>query len=130
MPRNLYERLTGTARLPRLGAMTETHVLEAPDTTQLPLDGVKVVDMATLGAGPWLATRLADFGADVIKVERPGAGDPLRQLGRFEGDVPLWWKADGRNKRCITLDLKTDGGQAILKRLAADADVLAENFRP
>ena len=110
--------------------MTKTQALEAPETTELPLKGVKVVDIATLGAGPWLATRLADFGADVIKVERPGAGDPLRQLGRFEGDVPLWWKADGRNKRCITIDLKTDEGKGIIKRLVADADVLVENFRP
>jgi formyl-CoA transferase len=110
--------------------VTETQPYETQEATRLPLEGVKVVDIATLGAGPWLATRLADFGADVIKVERPGAGDPLRQLGRFEGDVPLWWKADGRNKRCITLDLKTDEGQSILKRLVADADVLVENFRP
>ena len=108
--------------------MTET--LAAPAATRLPLAGVKVIDVATLGAGPWLATRLADFGADVIKVERPGAGDPLRQLGRFEGDVPLWWKADGRNKRSITLDLKSEEGQKILRRLARDADVVVENFRP
>jgi crotonobetainyl-CoA:carnitine CoA-transferase CaiB-like acyl-CoA transferase len=110
--------------------VTEIQTLEVREAARLPLEGVKVVDVATLGAGPWLATRLADFGADVIKVERPGAGDPLRQLGRFEGDVPLWWKADGRNKRSITLDVKTDEGQAILKRLVADADVLVENFRP
>ena len=110
--------------------MTELRTLARAEATRLPLEGVRVVDVATLGAGPWLATRLADFGADVIKVERPGSGDPLRQLGRFEGDIPLWWKADARNKRCITLDVKTDEGQVILKRLAAGADVLVENFRP
>jgi crotonobetainyl-CoA:carnitine CoA-transferase CaiB-like acyl-CoA transferase len=96
----------------------------------LPLEGVKVVDVATLGAGPWLATRLADFGADVVKVEHPSAGDPMRLLGWFDEGVPLWWKIDARNKRCITADLKQPDGQDILRRLAHDADVLVENFRP
>jgi formyl-CoA transferase len=109
--------------------VTEALDLETAQATRLPLEGVKVVEIATLIAGPWLATRLADFGADVIKVERRESGDPLRQLGRFAGDVPLWWKADGRNKRSLTLDLKTAEGQAILKRLAASADVVVENFR-
>ena len=95
-----------------------------------PLEGVKVIDVATLGAGPWLATRLADFGADVIKVEHPGAGDPLRRLGWFDEGVPLWWKVDARNKRCITLDLKQPDGQRIFGQLAREADVLVENFRP
>ena len=96
----------------------------------LPLQGVKVVDIATLGAGPWLATRLADFGAEVVKVEHPSAGDPLRLLGWFDEGVPLWWKIDARNKRSITADLKQPEGQEIVKRLARDADVLVENFRP
>ena len=96
----------------------------------LPLEGVKVVDVATLGAGPWLATRLADFGADVVKVEHPSAGDPIRLLGWFDNGVPLWWKIDSRNKRCITADLKQADGQDILRRLVRDADVLVENFRP
>ena len=96
----------------------------------LPLEGVKVVDVATLGAGPWLATRLADFGADVVKVEHPSAGDPMRLLGWFDDGVPLWWKIDSRNKRCITADLKQADGQDILRRLVRDADVLVENFRP
>ena len=96
----------------------------------LPLEGVKVVDVATLGAGPWLATRLADFGADVVKVEHPSAGDPIRLLGWFDDGVPLWWKIDSRNKRCITADLKQADGQDILRRLVRDADVLVENFRP
>jgi formyl-CoA transferase len=95
-----------------------------------PLEGVRVVDIATLGAGPWLATRLADFGADVVKVEHPAGGDPMRLLGWFDGDVPLWWKIDSRNKRCITADLKQPEGQEIVKRLVRDADVLVENFRP
>jgi crotonobetainyl-CoA:carnitine CoA-transferase CaiB-like acyl-CoA transferase len=96
----------------------------------MPLEGVKVVDVATLGAGPWLATRLADFGADVVKVEHPSAGDPIRLLGWFDNGVPLWWKIDSRNKRCITADLKQADGQDILRRLVRDADVLVENFRP
>ena len=110
--------------------MTDAQTLEAPLGRRLPLQGVRVVDLATLGAGPWLATRLADFGADVVKVERPDGGDPLRQVGHADGDVPLWWKAEGRNKRCITVDLKTEDGQAIVERLAAGADVLIENLRP
>jgi crotonobetainyl-CoA:carnitine CoA-transferase CaiB-like acyl-CoA transferase len=108
----------------------QPELTEAAAATRLPLAGVRVVDMATLGAGPWLATRLADFGADVIKVEHPSAGDPLRLLGWFEGDVPLWWKIDARNKRSITLDLKTSEGQRIVKELAREADVVVENFRP
>ncbi len=95
-----------------------------------PLEGVKAVDIATLGAGPWLATRLADFGADVLKVEHPRSGDPMRLLGSSEGETSLWWKADNRNKRCLTLDLKTPEGQRVLKQLVRDADVLVENFRP
>jgi formyl-CoA transferase len=96
----------------------------------LPLEGVRVIDVATLGAGPWLATRLADFGADVLKVEHPSAGDPLRTLGFLDGDVSLWWKVDARNKRSLTLDLKTKGGADVLRRLVREADVLVENFRP
>ena len=60
--------------------------------------------------GPWLGTRLADFGADVLKVEHPSTGDPMRLLGWFDRDVPLWWKVDARNKRCLTLDLKRPTG--------------------
>ena len=110
--------------------MTEAGTTDAPSTTRLPLEGVKVIDIATLGAGPWLGTRLADFGADVLKVEHPSTGDPMRLLGWFDRDVPLWWKVDARNKRCLTLDLKAPDGQQILKRLVRDADVLIENFRP
>ena len=110
--------------------MTDSWRAEAGDGTRLPLRGVRVLDIATLGAGPWLATRLADFGADVIKVEHPSTGDPMRQPGWFDGDVPIWWKVDARNKRSMTLDLKTSDGQRIVKRLAREADVVVENFRP
>lgn len=99
------------------------------DESQPPLSGLRVIDAATIFAGPLIATLLGDFGADVIKVEHPN-GDPLRQTGYRKDDVPLWWKVVGRNKRGITLDLKQADGQDIFKRLVADADVLIENFRP
>ena len=98
--------------------------------TRKPLDGVKVIDIATLGAGPWMATRMADFGADVIKVEHPSAGDPLRGIGWADAGVPLWWKVDARNKRVMTANLSLPAGKEILLRLVRDADVLVENFRP
>jgi crotonobetainyl-CoA:carnitine CoA-transferase CaiB-like acyl-CoA transferase len=99
--------------------------------TDLPLADIKVVDCSTVVAGPQCTKYLADFGADVIKVERPG-GDPVRSQGwRDPRDgVTLWWKYLNRGKRLITIDLKTDEGRAQLLDLCADADVLVENFRP
>jgi crotonobetainyl-CoA:carnitine CoA-transferase CaiB-like acyl-CoA transferase len=98
-----------------------------------PLADIRVIDLATVVAGPGAARHLADFGADVIKVERDdGQGDGTRSLGWRDptDDVTLWWKLIGRNKRTIVLDLKTEQGRADLLRLAATADVLIENFRP
>lgn len=94
-----------------------------------PLEGLKVVDCATLFAGPVVATILGDFGADVIKVEHP-RGDALRGLGWHRDDVSLWWTVVSRNKRCISLILSDPQGADLFKRLIADADVLVENFRP
>ncbi len=94
-----------------------------------PLEGLKVVDCATLFAGPVVATILGDFGADVIKVEHP-RGDSLRGLGWQREDVSLWWTVVSRNKRCVSMVLSSEGGAALFKRLVADADVLVENFRP
>ncbi|MFS4094172.1 CaiB/BaiF CoA transferase family protein [Streptomyces sp. AF1A] len=94
------------------------------------LGGLRVLDLATLFAGPMAATLLGDFGADVIKVEHPGRPDPSRGHGPAKNGIGLWWKVLGRNKRPITLDLSTPGGRATLLRLAATADVLIENFRP
>lgn len=94
------------------------------------LDGLKVLDAATMLAGPLSATLLADFGADVIKVEKPGEGDPMRQLYPHKDGVPLWFKALNRNKRGITLDLRKPEGGDLFKELVRDADVLIENFRP
>jgi crotonobetainyl-CoA:carnitine CoA-transferase CaiB-like acyl-CoA transferase len=95
------------------------------------LEGLRVIDMATVFAGPGAARHLADFGADVIKVEAPG-GDGVRRMGWFppEGGDSYTWKLLGRGKRCITLDLKSDTGRGRLLELAAGADVLIENFRP
>jgi crotonobetainyl-CoA:carnitine CoA-transferase CaiB-like acyl-CoA transferase len=93
------------------------------------LDGIRVIDAATLFAGPLAATLMADFGADVIKVEHP-KGDPVRSHGYCKNGVPLWWKVIGRNKRAITLNLGDPEGQELMAGLAKQADVLIENFRP
>jgi formyl-CoA transferase len=110
------------------GETTDRPGDERSDAHRLPLEGLRVIDCATVFAGPLIATILGDFGADVIKIEHPN-GDSLRQIGHLKDEVPIWWKVASRNKRCITLDLKTEAGQDILRRLAADADVLVENFR-
>lgn len=99
------------------------------EQTPKPLEGIRVIDCATLFAGPLIATTLADFGAEVIKVEHP-SGDPLRQTGYQKNGVPLWWKLVSRNKKCVTCNLSTPGGGRILKELVRRADVLIENFRP
>ena len=97
-----------------------------------PLADLRVIDLSTVVAGPACARYLADFGADVIKVERPDGGDTTRVLGWRDprDDVTLWWKLAGRNKRCIALDLKDDGDRDVFLRLCDHADVLVENFRP
>ncbi|MFJ6831203.1 CaiB/BaiF CoA transferase family protein [Streptomyces sp. NPDC091209] len=95
-----------------------------------PLHGLRVLDLATLFAGPLAATMLGDFGAEVVKVEHPAQPDPSRGHGPSKDGIGLWWKLLGRNKRTITLDLSKRGGRATLLRLAAGADVIIENFRP
>ena len=92
--------------------------------------GLKVLDLSTIVAGSTASSLLADFGAEVVKVERPGTGDPLRNWGPFVNGVSLWWKVHSRNKKSITLDLGKDQGQELLKRLAAQSDLLIEGFRP
>lgn len=94
------------------------------------LAGVRVVDAATLAAGPLAATTLGEFGADVIKIEQPGSGDPLRRWGEQKTGTGLVWKSVSRNKRTVTLDLRKPEGQAILHRLLDSADVLILNSRP
>jgi formyl-CoA transferase len=96
-----------------------------------PLAGVRVIEMGQLLAGPFCGQLLADFGAEVIKIEAPGAGDPLREWGRERaGGKALWFPIVGRNKKSVTLDLRQKEGQALARRLIAGADMLVENFRP
>ena len=99
--------------------------------SRLPLQGVRVIDVATMLAAPFCAALLGDFGAEVIKVELPEGGDPFRRFGTMtESGASLNWLNDGRNKKSITLDLRQPRGAAILKRLVANSDILVENFRP
>ena len=94
-----------------------------------PLDGIRVLELGQVLAGPFAGTLLAYFGAEVIKVEPPG-GDPIRSWRVVEEGTSLWWHSLARNKKCITLDLRTDRGRELARRLALESDVLIENFRP
>src|SRR5215210_5346050 len=93
-----------------------------------PLHGVRVLDLSRMVAGGVAGMLLADFGADVVKVEQPGTGDPLRQW--TAGGLPLWWKVYARNKRFVTLDLKSDEGRALLMQVLPQFDVVMESFVP
>jgi len=95
-----------------------------------PLNGVRVIEMGSLIAGPYAGAVLAQFGAEVIKIEPPGIGDPLRKWRKMDGDTSLWWYSQSRNKKSLTLNLKDPNGQEVLRDLVKDADVLVENFRP
>lgn len=101
-----------------------------PQDRRLPLEGLKVLELGQLIAGPFATKLLGEFGADVIKIEPPGTGDPLRKWRMIEDDTSLWWHVQTRNKRSLSLDLRSQEGQALVRRLAVDADVLVENFRP
>ena len=89
-----------------------------------------MLELGQLIAGPFAAKTLADFGADIIKIETPGAGDPLRKWRLLKDGTSVWWQVQSRNKRSVALDLKSPEAQAIVRQLALDADVLIENFRP
>lgn len=93
-----------------------------------PLKGLKVIEMGQLIAGPFCGQLLGDMGADVVKIEPPGKGDPMRDWGR--GDYPLWWEVVARNKRSVSANLRVPEGQDLARRLIAQADILIENFRP
>ena len=95
-----------------------------------PLAGLKVLEMGQLIAGPFAARTLADFGADVVKIEPPGMGDPLRKWRMLKDGTSVWWQVQSRNKRSVALDLREPDAQEIVRRLAAESDVLIENFRP
>jgi formyl-CoA transferase len=94
------------------------------------LDGLRVVEMGQLIAGPFAAKMLGEFGADVIKIEPPGVGDPLRNWRLLQDGTSVWWQVSSRNKRSVAIDLRTPEGQDIARRLISEADVLVENFRP
>jgi hypothetical protein len=97
-----------------------------------PLEGLRVLELGSLIAGPFATRIMAEFGAEVIKVERPGAGDPLR-VWRYvdpRTETSLWWALQSRNKKLVTLNVGHQDGQALAKRLAAEADILVENFKP
>jgi formyl-CoA transferase len=94
------------------------------------LQGLRVVEMGQLIAGPFAGKTLGDFGADVVKIEAPGSGDPLRNWRMIQDGTSVWWQVQSRNKRSIALDLRQADGQDIARQLIAEADVLIENFRP
>jgi formyl-CoA transferase len=94
------------------------------------LQGVRVVEMGQLIAGPFAGKTLGEFGADVIKIEAPGTGDPLRNWRMMKDGTSVWWQVQSRNKRSLALDLRSEEGQHIARKLIAEADVLVENFRP
>jgi formyl-CoA transferase len=101
-----------------------------PSSAQTPLHGLRVVELGQLIAGPFAAKTLADFGADVVKIETPKTGDPLRKWRLLKDGTSVWWQVQSRNKRSVALDLKEKEAQDIVRQLAKDADVLIENFRP
>jgi succinyl-CoA--D-citramalate CoA-transferase len=104
---------------------------EARDGSHSPLEGVRVVEMGSLLAGPFCGQLLADFGAEVIKVEPPGKGDPMREWGRHrKNGHTLWWPIIARNKKSVTLNLREREGQELARELISGADVVVENFRP
>ncbi|CAH0299789.1 Succinyl-CoA--L-malate CoA-transferase beta subunit [Pseudomonas sp. Bi70] len=94
------------------------------------LAGLKVIEMGQLIAGPFASKLLGEFGAEVIKIEPPGVGDPLRKWRKIKDGTSLWWHVQSRNKRSLTLDLKQAEAQDIVRKLVSDADILVENFRP
>lgn len=109
--------------------MTASNMIHANFSDQA-LKGVRVIEMGQLIAGPFAGKTLGEFGADVIKIEAPGAGDPLRNWRMMKDGTSVWWQVQSRNKRSLALDLRSEEGQQIARKLIAEADVLVENFRP
>lgn len=109
---------------------TNTQAQAADTPHSGPLAGLKVLELGQLIAGPFASKTLADFGAEVIKIEPPHAGDPLRKWRMLKDGTSVWWQTQSRSKKSLALDLRTPEGQDIVRRLAAEADVLIENFRP
>jgi len=104
--------------------------MQLPDLQPGALNGLRVIEMGQLIAGPFAGKMLGEFGAEVIKIETPGSGDPLRNWRLIKDGTSVWWQVQSRNKRSIALDLRQEEGQAIARQLIAEADVLIENFRP
>ncbi|ODP32908.1 CaiB/BaiF CoA-transferase family protein [Pandoraea sp. ISTKB] len=102
----------------------------AQETPDIALRGIRVIEMGQLIAGPFAGKTLGEFGADVIKIEPPGVGDPLRNWRLLKDGTSVWWQVQSRNKRSVALDLRSPEGQDIARQLIASADVLIENFRP
>ncbi|HVO57314.1 MAG TPA: CoA transferase [Dongiaceae bacterium] len=105
-------------------------MIAPPSTTPGPLAGIKVLELGQLIAGPFASAFLAWFGAEVIKVEPPGTGDPLRGWRVVHGGTSLWWYSMARNKKCVTLNLRAPAGQQLARQLAKRVDVVLENFKP
>jgi len=103
---------------------------KTPTPSPGPLAGIKVLELGTLIAGPFCSRMLAEFGADVIKVEAPGVGDPLRQWRVLKDGTSLWWSVQARNKKSLTLNMKDPQAQEIARKLALEADIIIENYRP
>ncbi|WP_457809033.1 CaiB/BaiF CoA transferase family protein [Kushneria sp. EE4] len=110
--------------------MTAHDTTSATDAPTPALAGLKVLELGQLIAGPFATKLLGEFGADVIKIEPPHTGDPLRRWRIVEDGTSLWWHVQTRNKRSLSLDLRSEEGQAIVRRLAEEADIVVENFRP
>src|SRR5205807_7835569 len=127
-PRHARPRARGT-RVTDAAVATRPERRDAAGTG--PLAGVRVIELGMLLAGPFAGRLLGDMGAEIVKIEPPGQPDPLREWGkaRYEGRS-LWWPVQSRNKKCCTLDLRVERGQALLLELVEHADVLVENFRP
>ncbi|MFC3212234.1 CaiB/BaiF CoA transferase family protein [Planomicrobium okeanokoites] len=115
-----------------MAKVTETPDVESTTETaeRLPLEGIRILELGTLLAGPFTGRMLGDFGAEVIKIEAPDKADPMRQWGKQKDGEGLWWPIQSRNKKSITLNLRTEEGQEIFKDLVKEADVIIENFRP
>src|ERR1700761_664905 len=95
-----------------------------------PLTGIRIIEIGTLIAAPFATRILAEFGAEIIKIESPGQGDPLRKWRKLHNGTSLWWYLQARNKKSIAVNLKSPQGQEIVRQLASEADILIENFRP
>ncbi len=113
-----------------MSSQSANSMMTENDSAQRPLQGLRVIEVGQLLAGPFAGTILGYFGAEVIKVEPPETGDPIRGWRKLRNGQSLWWSSLARNKKCITIDLKSDRGRELIRKLVDTADVLIENFKP